>query len=535
MMFPDMALPSDEKPSLQIRCPSCSQTFKVGVDLRGKTVECGACNHRFVIEEEVILRGVKIYPGERRANLERFSKSPKVAAPPANFQPANYTLSPEMGAAQPVSTQDLIQGSIGFIAMVLTALFFIFGFGKGSTFDGLSQPVRVVFAALMALVGGALMVRAANARRRKAVLLMALFFGLGLVALPFLMRPPVVKTNAPATAPGVVALEKKESNEKKLTPEQLIERIGTAPLEAENDRLKAAGEKPAVGLWLREMAESNRLSTRDFILRTTRANPSSHQYPRDRGEYLMVLSGVDATLEEIAEMLKELGTSTIHEEIGVIEILIDNSIFIEGPIAKLTDKNDPAFYDLNRRELESVQLDRVARAVKRLADAEPKVYRIDITNRLIELLREDKVDFYGDVCWALSVWSETPGPAGDAAADRLRRLRTQKSFVPPREMVALLAKEKNTSVIPMIGELWIDDATSWEPLFADFGPAIESEVLKRFPETTGSIRHSATRLLGKTGSSVSLPVLEAAKEGADAELAVLIENAQNAIRARSRD
>jgi len=533
MMLSNMSLPPDEKPSLQIRCPSCSQTFKVSADLRGKTVECGACNHRFAIEDQVVVRVGKFYPGERRAKLDQFSRSPKAAPVPINFQPANYAINPDMGALQPLSPQKLVLGAIGLIAILLTALLFAFGFNAGGTFDGMSQVGRIILAGFVAVVGGALLVHAANARRRRLLFFIALGLGAGLVSMPFLIRPPVPEMEISDTKPVIEHPKKRQANEKELTGEELIEKIGLAPLMTENARLAESGETPAVGLWLRNLTESNRLSTRDFILRTTRANPNSHQYPRDSGEYLMVLTGVDATLEQIAEMLRALGSSKIHQELGVIEIGIDNSIFVEGPIAKLTDKNDPAFYDLNRRELESVQLDRVERAVKRLADAEPKVYRTDITKRLVELLREEKVEFYGDLCRALSVWSETPGPAGDAAADALIRLRQQKSFIPPREMVALLAKEKNTSVIPIIDELWISDATSWEALYGDFGPAIETSVLNRFPETKASIRHSATRLLGRTGSAASLPVLESAKKGADSELIVLIENAQKAIRARS--
>jgi hypothetical protein len=50
-------------------------------------------------------------------------------------------------------------------------------------------------------------------------------------------------------------------------------------------------------------------------------------------------------------------------------------LFIEGPIEKLSNKQDPAFYELNKRELESIDLERAKRAVQRLAEAEPKIYR----------------------------------------------------------------------------------------------------------------------------------------------------------------
>ncbi len=49
---------------------------------------------------------------------------------------------------------------------------------------------------------------------------------------------------------------------------ELRNRIGTAPLEAEIERLAREGSsKHAVGLWLRGLREQNRFLVRDYILR----------------------------------------------------------------------------------------------------------------------------------------------------------------------------------------------------------------------------------------------------------------------------
>ena len=62
---------------LLIRCPSCGQRFKVEEDLRERTVECGGCEHRFRINDEVIVRGKRFYPGERKdPRLNRFHRVP---------------------------------------------------------------------------------------------------------------------------------------------------------------------------------------------------------------------------------------------------------------------------------------------------------------------------------------------------------------------------------------------------------------------------------------------------------------------------
>jgi hypothetical protein len=64
------------------------------------------------------------------------------------------------------------------------------------------------------------------------------------------------------------------------------------------------------------------------------------------------------------------------------------------------------------------------------------------------------------------------------------------------------------------------------------GQSIESAVIRRFPETKGTIRHSAVRILGRVGGADSLPILAAEVPGADSELRVLLDQAQKSIRAR---
>ena len=134
--------------------------------------------------------------------------------------------------------------------------------------------------------------------------------------------------------------------------------IGTAPLTAEIERLARDGSsKQAVGLWLRDLREQNRFLVRDYILRMTGANPQSHYYPRGGGDFLMVVTGIDKSLAEVARIVSALGTpGDVYPELSVVEVRVNNENFIEGPIEKLTNRKDPAFYDLNKRELESIDL-----------------------------------------------------------------------------------------------------------------------------------------------------------------------------------
>ncbi|MDP3851592.1 MAG: hypothetical protein Q8Q59_13875 [Luteolibacter sp.] len=528
---------------LLIRCPSCGQRFKVGDDLRGRTVECGACEHRFRINDEVIVRGKKFYPGERRdARLNRFQRVPLAIAPAAtSTSNMRYTEPPDPAVFEPVSPQRIVAGLVGVAGMVLMALLLMFGANRGGILDGMTTGNRLLMAGFTGFLGTVLLAYA-NPRARLKALSVGILLSAGLLALPFTftvgsmpLASRAVERLTPQETPAVSINPGPESTVSTQSTEisALRALIGTDPLVTEIERLAAEGStRKAVGLWLRNLRQQNRPVVKEFILRATGADPLSHYYPRDGGDFLFVLTGINQSLDEVAKIASALGSiEKIHQEISVVEIRVNNENFIEGPIEKLTDRNSPAFYDLNKRELESIDIDRVERAVKRLAEAEPKIYRNDIARKLISLLGTPGVKFKGAICDALGVWSDQPGLAGEAALKEARELFANNVAI-PNEMITLLVKEKNSGVLPILEGLWERNPNHWESQYGDMGPAVEASLLRRFPESTGPHRYSAVRLLGRVGGADSLPVLRAAISGADPELRVLIGNASQSILGR---
>jgi hypothetical protein len=536
-----MSDPKSDDPLLLIRCPSCGQRFKVGEDLRNRTVECGGCEHRFRIDDDVIVRGKKFYPGERRdARLDRFHRVPLAVAPPIiGAQTVRYNEPPDPTTYEPAAPQRILAGFFGVVLMSIVALLLMFGTRSGAMLDGMTTSNRLLMAGFTGLLG-TIMLLYANPRARGKAALVGVLLSAGLITLPFFFRSgsvplagkgavtsPIMENTSADFADGVPAPT--ESDE----VTELRKRIDTSPLVREKQRLQQAGStRHAVGLWLRDMNELHRYLINDYILRTTGADPQSHFFPRGRGDYLMVVTGINQSLDEVAEISAPLGSvERIYKEIDVIEVKVNDDNFMEGPIDKLNDRNDPEFYALNKRELESIDLTRVENAVKRLAEAEPKVYRSDITSQLITLLGTPEVNFKGDVCRALGVWSEHAGMASDAALREVRKLMAGNVAV-PEEMVKLIVKEKNPGVLPVIHELWENKPQQWESLYADVGAPAESALLRRFPTARGPLLYSVVRLLGKVGTSSSLPSLESAMTQANAELRVLLDKSMRSIRER---
>lgn len=522
---------------LLIRCPSCGQRFKVGEDLRGRTVECGGCEHRFRINDDVIVRGKKFYPGERRdARLDHFHRVPLAVTPRMMNTPAvRYVEPPDPVTFEPASPQRIVAGLIGGLGIMLMALLLILGANRGGALDGITTQNRLLMAGFTGFLGTLLLVYA-NPRARGKAIGVGLMFSLALATLPFAFTggsTPLGSGKTVSPMPRDTSQSASGGTAESAAISDLRRLIGTDPLVSEIDRLAAEGStRQAVGLWLRDLREQNRFLVKDFILRATGADPQSHYYPRGNGDFLMVVTGINLSLDEVATISAALGTvERTYPEIAVIEVRVNNQNFIEGPIEKLNDQANPAFYDLNKRELECIDLARVERAVKRLGEATPKIYRSDITRKLISLLGTPEVKFKKEICSALAVWSEEPGPAADAALAEAKDMLAHKVTI-PEEMIALIVKAKNPGVLPILDELWSQNPNRWEFLYAEMGQAAEEGLLKRFPTTTGSHRQSAVRLLGRVGGAESLPVMETAKLGANPELSVLLDNSIRAIRYR---
>ena len=529
-----MSSPPYDDSRLLIRCPECKQRFRVQPELHDRIVECGVCEHRFRIRDDVIVRMKKFYPGDKAhggvkgfARVPHAPQAPPVSArfgDPHHYQPAPAA-APPAASYEPAPPQRIIAGFAGVLAMVLMALVLIFGSADGGILDGVDLTRRLVLSAFVAFLGFVLLVYA-NPRTRPTAAGIAVLMSAVLIGLPFIFTQGSDPLD-PATA--AVVTESENDQEKTLSPEEermriLQEQIGLRPLEQEIERLRDQ-ESPlkAFGLYLTGLQQSNRIAVRDYMMRVANPDPNSHIFPRFDDSYLFVLTGLEMNLEQLASLAAPLGeVRRILPEINVVEIAVDNSIFIEGNSEKLVQRDDPEFYQLNLRELNNIELRRVERAVVRLAEAEPKAYRADITQRLHELLDESGVTFHGPVARALAVWDEDTDRAAAAATHTAVQLRNRRQTAPP-ELVALALKRPTPPLVFVLVTQWQENHNAWESQCIALGPIIEEAMIREFQEREGAQRQSAARILARTGGKASLAVLEEAVETANAELRLILQ------------
>ena len=528
-----MADPKDSSENLSIRCPSCRQRFTVDSDLMDRMVECGGCDARFRITDDVIVRSKKFYPGERAGTgLNRFQRVPlSAAAPPEGFATMRYSEFNHPEQLEPASPQRIIAGIFGVSLMALIALLLIFASDAGGTFGAVPMAKKLMVAGFASVLGITLLIYA-NPRARFKAAAFGILLAAGVVSLPFFFKgqpEPDQKAGGPKP-PGVKQEPPTEGND---TLADSRARFMTKPLEEEQKRLEKGGKgKSAYGIFLTGLLPKNKYIVRDFLIRDTGAGTSSHPYPRDDGNYLMVLTELTLPIGEVADIAGRLGqTVEVHEDIGVIVVRVDNSNFLAGSADKLNDRTDPAFYELNQNELMNIDLERVRGAVERLAGAEPTIYRRDISRTMIDLLGKPGVTFHDALAKALLVWAEEPEPAASVGLAVLKK-QVAAGDTPSENLVDLVTRAGSDDAIPPLNVLWLKSPSTWEKYYAKFGQRIVPGIMDQLDSGNAPLRRSAVRLLGQVGTDEALPSLEKLIGDEDPELRILAERAIKGIKER---
>jgi PBS lyase HEAT-like repeat len=517
---------------IQIRCPDCGQRFKVGPELKGRMVECGACEYKFRVDDDSLIRHRKTYPGEKRdASLAQFSRSPHNVAAPQYMPTAQYAHAPSPEFYEPVSFARILVGVVGGAVMAFMLLILIVGGSNGGTLYGVTTNQRLILAAFSAVVGTAMILYANPRTRGKAILFSSIGF-LTLTLAPFYFTEgsrAVVGTNPIEMHPEQTPQPQKNDERKKIA--DLKEACGYGPMEAA--LLVSGSSEKVLGLWLRGLQESNSNMVFNYLMRVSGAAMESHMYPRIDRNFLVVLVNVQCSQEELEQHCKRIGeVEQSIAEISLLDVSVNNALFAERPLNKLSDKTDSSFYQANYMELEGIDLKRINDALRRLAIAEPKQFRADIIRRMRELLPECDKEMLENLSMAFAVWSD----GKDGAVEDLAKVALdyyKKNLDIPQETVQFLTKWSHPAIYPILDEMWLNDPTQWEETYTKAGVLGEVLITKHLTEGTNNIRMSAARILARIGTEKAIDQLQEAMEKIqDAEVKTSFQQAIDAINER---
>jgi predicted Zn finger-like uncharacterized protein len=532
----------DPPQTLSIRCPNCGQRFKVGHELAGRVVECGSCDHRFRVDEESIHRPKKQYPGERKdAQLDRFSRIPKEIAPiPPKFQQVHYApgAAPSFEGESPLG---LLAGSMAIITVLVLLSLILFCNEPGDVFDGTSTSRQIGIAFFGGVVASVLIFLANLKRRKRATILSTLSLVLLICAASFVKKtPPLVKGAKHGEQPHVTSGDAvndliQDASGKKSAPQSLEELradLKIEPLDQEIIRVAASGTHAKVlGVYVDDLKDYDKLLVRDYLVRVTQSDPNTHPYTRTNA-YLYVLSDVKTDLQTLAKFCERFAeVEIILEPLNLVRVKLKPDALTEGPMEKLSDLKSDEFYDLNRRELECIDLGRCHRAIRRLASVEPKLFRTDIVRRLQQLLKEGQRDMQSDIAECLDIWAVSGDGTDEAIHQAVDRLE-KKQITLPKSMIAYMVHRKDAHVLPILHRLWMESPVDWESLYQEMGSSICTDILRSYETLNISQKYSAINLFTSIGTPEAIPVLTKDRPNLSQELQSMIDTAIKQIKSR---
>lgn len=529
MLSPDM--PEQEQSKIQIRCPKCTQRFLVGAELRGRMVECGACEHRFRVDDQTVSRTKKFYPGERKdPTLSRYSRPVVQEQGPASTS-SHYAEPDEAPRFEPTPFSKVLVGIAGGGLMAMMLLILITGASQSGVLNGVTTERRLVMAGFAALVGGCMLLYANPKTRAKATFFVLLAAGcLLMVPIFFTEGSEEIAVSKPGSG---MEDQNLASGDQRKSASALKAAIGYAPVE--KALVEAGPNGRVLAIWLKGLRESNLEMVQNFLVRVSGAAEASHLYPRLKQHYLLVLVNPQMSSELLMKECSRLGVVDQYvPEIHLIDVTVENDRFAQQPIAKLSDKKDGSFYQLNLRELQGIDLRRVNEAIIRLSLAPPVQSRDDIVKRLIELLAISDKEMLINISKALMVWSNGKDRA-PAAVTKVALDYYQKTQTLPHEVVAFLSKWRQPEIYPILDELWHQEPVVWEEIYMKSGQPAEERILKRLVDSSKQHRMSAARIASRVGGEKTLALLEQLiAQEKDLELQSCFENTYDTIAQRIR-
>ncbi|MEM9081888.1 MAG: hypothetical protein AAGC74_14485 [Verrucomicrobiota bacterium] len=523
---------------LRITCPSCSQDFEVSEELRGRTVECGACEARFQVTDGVMIeKPKKWYPEDvrRAADLTRFGRGQgKGLAPsPVEFTTTTYNPAPNENWIGPVPLTRTFASLVGIALVVLTGLLFY----VGSRPEGVLQDFEVSQRMTLAGFFGALslcLLWWGMVRNRVVGTLVGLLGSAGLLALAYFM--PVYRTAAPVANPVPVEEEPGERevrdvrelmSEKKLTiPEVIGETRWTAAIQP---LLVSQGEGNVAVVWAGGMEERFRFQLQNYLKQVFRTASAPTFYNREDGG-IFIIERREVDLDRVAASSERFGeVEEVYPDLRIVQVKVDVTVLSEPSVevaAKLNDPTEGAFYALNWEELAHLDQERVEDAVRRLSRAEPLSLRADITARLAALVKEEQDDdFYGELAKALLVWSEPGDDSEKLVAAVGNQIQLEGKRV-PQGVLDFVAERQVPEASAFLVNLWAETPRQMQGYLETYGAGLQGLILPYLGDSNPGIARSAASLLSTIATPSVLGELRAARAKAvDEEVKLTLQKA----------
>lgn len=519
---------------MRIQCPECSQRFDVTDDFLGRTVECGSCDNRFKVSmDEVVTEKKKFYPGEKKdSHLERFGRSAP-AASEVQFQQANYKPDVDPDLIGPPRPRRTVAVVCGVVLMLLVILLFLMAGGREGAMRDMVTPNRFILCAFTALLGSGLVVYG-TANKRRLGILVAAVSSLVLMLMPVLFPgnptqasvvdlPADTPTQAPQGSPGAPGAAANEDDYKM--------EIGYDPVE---NALRANPKGSVVAVFVRNAPPQLRRSIGAFLYEAT--GKKSRETSYDRGDNnmmgLILLVKQTMTIDEIAAHCTKFGRiENISRDLRVIDVMVENSKLTRLDQYKVLDPKSLDFETQNLKALDSIDPKVKMDAVKRLAAAEPRARRDDITQKLIKMLPESNTGLRLEIIRALKTWALPGAGAEQPVLAAVKEIHKEGKV--NRDAMEFLIKFEVDEAGGILLELWDKDPVAWSETMVSLGEGAQVLLLPELKDMDTAHIISASAILGKAAAKTAIPHIEEVMKQKDGQAEKSLQAAIDEIKRRS--
>lgn len=521
-------------------------------DLTGKTVECGACDHRFPVKPgSVVAERSKVYPGEQKRDefLNRLGRDPS-HAPSKHDSPGNQPgpdarfATPHVDAIMPASGGENIAVVTGVVFLLFYSLIFFLGTSEGGIFQDIDITKRRILGGFVSILGGGLILFGAkNWRAKSFMLILVLVTGLFalIIIRPVHLTPEVgdfTGDQVPLIDDQVLDRVPESDNIKALVGYHAMDR----KLEEMRERFDGNPSKYLVGIFIRDLKSSQFHGVESYLQTTLNIPPTEgvNRYPRNgEKDSLIVISGLKLDFDAVVRACDpRLGRATTHPELRLIELKLSALHGIkqtEDIREKLSDPRNPAFFTANLSELGELDALRVREAVGQLAKVPADVelrYRDEIVAALIGLVsKQSDPGLLMDLGNALRIWAVGDQASIDIASRQVEKWIQTNDEIPP-SFVDYLVENRAEKSARLVDQLWSNDPEIWSGQYIALGSRAEPRIIEHLEGTSVHLRKAAAFVLATIGTEASLPALSKLQGSEDDELKILVERAIDAIESR---
>ncbi|MFK7910054.1 MAG: MJ0042-type zinc finger domain-containing protein [Akkermansiaceae bacterium] len=494
---------------MRIQCPECSQRFDVTEDFLGKTVECGSCDGRFKVSmDEIVAEKKKFYPGEKRdSHLERFGRNTPDATE-VQFKQAQYKPDIDPGMIGPPRPRRTLAMVSGLLLMLLIVVIFLLAGGKEGAMRDMVTQNRFILCGFTALVGSCLVMYGSVNRKPKGIMI-SLIGSLALLSMPVLFPGNPTQASVvdlPQSSDTATSPNTPNSTGSPAGIDEYLFEIGYDPVE---NALRANPKEGVVAVFVRNASPQLRRSIGAYLYEST--DKKSRETSYDRGENdsmgLILLVNQTMTIEEIAALCTKFGRiEKISKDLRVVDVMVENSKLAKLDQYKVLDPESLDFETQNLKALDSIDPKVKMDAVKRLASAEPRARRDDITQKLIKMLPESNTELQLEIIRALKTWALPGAGAEKPVLEAAKKIHNEGKM--SQDAMDFLIKFEVDEAGELLLELWEKDPVAWSETMISLGSGAQVLLLPKLKEMDASRITSASAILGKTATEPAILHIE---------------------------